>query len=128
MTLEDPAKVVSVVGSDWVKKVDRALIDNLGKYRKYDAGSVRDLLRVLRNKVRRSSSREGQMLIFTLQKHHFQDLPDSLRKTLGELPDGFLEYFTHRFPSLLLHVYGVVQLHLRHEPMFRSYWEAPPES
>lgn len=51
VTLEEPTKVASVVGSDWVKKVDRALVDNLGKYRKYDAGSIRDLLRVLRNKV-----------------------------------------------------------------------------
>lgn len=61
------------------------------------------------------------------QKHHFQDLPDGLRKTLGDLPDGFLFYFTHRFPSLLLHVYSVVELHLRQEGMFRSYWEAVEE-
>lgn len=36
---------------DWYKKVDRVLLDNLGKYRRYDSNSVRDLLRVMRNKV-----------------------------------------------------------------------------
>lgn len=41
-----------VVGDDWSKSIDRSLLDNLGKYRKYDVNSVRDLLRVLRNKVR----------------------------------------------------------------------------
>jgi serine/threonine-protein kinase/endoribonuclease IRE1 len=41
-----------IVGKDWLKNsLDRNLVDNLGKYRKYDAGSVRDLLRVIRNKV-----------------------------------------------------------------------------
>lgn len=42
----------TVVGDDWQKALDRTLLDNLGKYRKYDGKSVRDLLRVLRNKVR----------------------------------------------------------------------------
>jgi serine/threonine-protein kinase/endoribonuclease IRE1 len=40
-----------VVGVDWLKALDRSLIENLGKYRKYDGASVRDLLRVVRNKV-----------------------------------------------------------------------------
>jgi serine/threonine-protein kinase/endoribonuclease IRE1 len=40
-----------IVGQDWLKNLDRNLIDNLGKYRKYNAASVRDLLRVMRNKV-----------------------------------------------------------------------------
>ena len=41
----------SVVGNDWNARLDRVFIDNLGKFRKYDKGSVRDLLRALRNKV-----------------------------------------------------------------------------
>ena len=41
-----------IVGRDWLKNsLDRNLVDNLGKYRRYDAGSVRDLMRVIRNKV-----------------------------------------------------------------------------
>ena len=40
-----------IVGSDWLKRLDKAFIDNLGKHRKYEGKSVRDLLRALRNKV-----------------------------------------------------------------------------
>lgn len=50
VTLEKQAR--SIVGDDWQKALDRTFLDNLGKYRKYDGASVRDLLRVLRNKVR----------------------------------------------------------------------------
>jgi serine/threonine-protein kinase/endoribonuclease IRE1 len=39
------------IGPDWYRKIDRLLLDNLGKYRKYDGSSVQDLLRALRNKV-----------------------------------------------------------------------------
>lgn len=56
LALEDNA--ADVVGVDWLRNsLDRNLVDNLGKYRKYDGGSVRDLLRVLRNKVSRSRVR-----------------------------------------------------------------------
>ncbi|KAG8809999.1 bifunctional endoribonuclease/protein kinase ire1, partial [Serendipita sp. 399] len=96
-----------VVGSDWHKRLDKIFIDNLGKYRKYQGASVQDLLRALRNK-----------------KHHYQDLPDNVKRHLGSLPDGFLAYFTKRFPALFLHVYSVVSdLPLRHEPMFKTYFE-----
>ncbi|GAA95853.1 uncharacterized protein L969DRAFT_50761 [Mixia osmundae IAM 14324] len=96
-----------IVGDDWLRKLDRTLIDNLGKYRKYEGHSVRDLLRVLRNK-----------------KNHFQDLPENVQKNLGALPDGFLAYFTHRFPRLLLHIHQVVREHLIDEPMFGPYFSA----
>lgn len=45
------SKSLEIVGNDWYKTLDRTLIENLGKYRKYDGSSLRDLLRVLRNKV-----------------------------------------------------------------------------
>ncbi|RKO93174.1 kinase-like domain-containing protein [Blyttiomyces helicus] len=95
-----------VVGPDWYRRIDRTLLDNLSKYRKYDGSTIRDLLRALRNK-----------------KHHYQDLPPETKKALGELPDGFLSYFTSRFPGLLLHVYYVVAERLRDESMFRSYFD-----
>ncbi|TPX65206.1 hypothetical protein SpCBS45565_g05324 [Spizellomyces sp. 'palustris'] len=62
-----------VIGNDWYRRMDRMLLDNLGKYRKYDGACVRDLLRALRNK-----------------KHHYQDLPPPVQKALGPLPEGFL--------------------------------------
>ncbi|KAM0753662.1 hypothetical protein T439DRAFT_322550 [Meredithblackwellia eburnea MCA 4105] len=108
VTLEGDA--AAVVGDDWQKALDRTLLDNLGKYRKYDGKSVRDLLRVLRNK-----------------KHHYQDLPETVRKNLGDLPGGFLTYFTSRFPRLLLHVYDTVATHLSEEAMFASAFRLPDE-
>lgn len=41
----------NVVGKDWYNRLDKVFINNLGKYRKYKCGSVRDLLRAMRNKV-----------------------------------------------------------------------------
>ncbi|KAK4684512.1 serine/threonine-protein kinase/endoribonuclease IRE1, partial [Tremellales sp. Uapishka_1] len=95
-----------VVGKDWYHKLDRVFISNLGKYRKYRGGSVRDLLRALRNK-----------------KHHYQDLEPVVKKHLGNMPSGFLSYFTGRFPQLLLHVYATVKhSKLRDESMFENYF------
>ncbi|ORY45805.1 hypothetical protein LY90DRAFT_384816 [Neocallimastix californiae] len=108
--LETNAEIV--VSGDWYKVIDKALRDNLGKYRKYNGGSVRDLLRSLRNK-----------------KHHYQDLPDYVKEALGPIPDGFLEYFTSRFPYLLLHIYYVIvnTKILRNDPIFASYLNPNPE-
>ncbi|KAG0328786.1 bifunctional endoribonuclease/protein kinase ire1 [Dissophora globulifera] len=103
--LEKNAKEILV--RDWYKVIDRHLVENLGKYRKYDGGSVRDLLRALRNK-----------------KHHYQDLPPHVKRALGELPHGFLSYFTSRFPKLMLHLYYIVadDPGLRNESMFKHYF------
>jgi serine/threonine-protein kinase/endoribonuclease IRE1 len=100
---------VSIIGPDWRKKLDKTFVDDLGKFRKYDGKYILDLLRALRNK-----------------KHHYQELPENVRKHVGPLPDGFLNYFTRRFPQLFLHVYGVVSTTSLHdEPEFRSYFELP---
>ncbi|KAG1737524.1 uncharacterized protein EDB91DRAFT_1055143 [Suillus paluster] len=96
-----------VLGHDWHARLDKVFIENLGKYRKYDGKSVQDLLRALRNK-----------------KHHYQDLPDHVKRHLGPIPEGFLGYFTRRFPRLFMHVHSVVSnTPLCHESMFRTYFE-----
>ncbi|CAD6900588.1 unnamed protein product [Tilletia controversa] len=102
------AQSVTVLGGEWYKKVDRAFVDDLGKFRKYDSRSVQDLLRALRNK-----------------KHHYQDLSPHLKKLLGPLPGGFLAYFTRRFPLLFMHVHSTLssQSLLPHEAQFREYFE-----
>ncbi|OCF71965.1 IRE protein kinase [Kwoniella mangroviensis CBS 8886] len=96
-----------VVGKDWYSKLDKTFTSTLGKYRKYKGASVRDLLRALRNK-----------------KHHYQDLEPSVKRHMGSLPNGFLHYFTSRYPKLFLHVHGVVkESMLRHESMFEGYFQ-----
>ncbi|KAF8166060.1 hypothetical protein BJ912DRAFT_889548 [Pholiota molesta] len=98
-----------VVGNDWATRLDKIFLDNLGKYRKYDGKSVQDLMRALRNK-----------------KHHYQDLPDNVKRHLGPMPEGFLGYFTRRYPMLFLHVHRVVRdTGLHTESMFRTYFELP---
>ncbi|KAI0316237.1 hypothetical protein OF83DRAFT_1128090 [Amylostereum chailletii] len=97
---------IDVVGPDWHARLDKIFVDNLGKFRKYDGRSVQDLLRALRNK-----------------KHHYQDLPENVRRHVGSMPEGFLSYFTRRYPRLFLHVHGVISnSSLRQESMFRSYF------
>ena len=60
-------------GRNWMARLDPDFLENLGRYRKYRPASLRDLLRVVRNK-----------------HNHFRELPDGLRAKLGPLPDGFL--------------------------------------
>lgn len=107
------SKARNVIGTDWHRRCDKMFLENLGKFRKYDPSSVQDLLRAMRNK-----------------KHHYQDLPPMLKKILGSLPDGYLNYFTRRFPELFLHVYNTVveQPLIRTEPVFKEYFHcAEPE-
>lgn len=114
-----------VVGNDWHKRLDKVFDENLGKFRKYDGKSVQDLLRALRNKVCALSSLSSPTADDVLQKHHYQDLPDNVKRSLGPLPEGFLAYFTKRFPRLFLHVYSIVAEDplLRHDAIFRSYFD-----
>ncbi|WFD33319.1 non-specific serine/threonine protein kinase [Malassezia cuniculi] len=103
--LERDAK--DIVGADWRQRFDKAFLDDLGRFRKYDGASVRDLLRVIRNK-----------------RHHFQDMAPQLKRQLSPMPEGFMHYFSQRFPRLFLHVHAVIeQLHvMRSEPLFRTYF------
>lgn len=74
---------VAIIGDNWGAKLPETLHQDLGTYRKYDLHSVCDLLRMLRNK-----------------KHHYRDLSAELRAEIGEIPNGYLTYFTMRFPKV----------------------------
>ena len=45
------SKSIDVIGQSWQKRLDSVFLENLGKHRKYDSRSLRDLLRALRNKA-----------------------------------------------------------------------------
>ncbi|KAF8361054.1 hypothetical protein PRIPAC_87977 [Pristionchus pacificus] len=73
--------------------------------------SLRDLIRLIRN-----------------LKHHYWfspsmvlDLPDSVRSSIGENINKLDEYFTGRFPHLLLHVYEAMEW-CSDEPAFQHYY------
>jgi len=59
-----------------------------------------------------------------IQKHHYQDLPEYVKRHVGSMPEGYLTYFTRRYPHLFLHVHLIISdSSLRQEPMFRSYFD-----
>lgn len=98
------AGTLDVIGSRWDRRLDVLLLEDLGKYRKYDTSSVRDLLRVMRNK-----------------RHHFHELSAELKAAMGSIPGGFLSYFEDRFPRLVLHCAQVVNTYLPAEHLFKQW-------
>lgn len=93
-----------VVNFDWRQNISRVLQEDLRRFRTYKGTSVRDLLRAMRNK-----------------KHHFRQLPDVVQQALGDPPDDFVNYFTSRFPQLLLHTYAAMEC-CQHERVFMPYY------
>ncbi|KAL9241510.1 hypothetical protein vseg_015617 [Gypsophila vaccaria] len=100
--LESVAPVA--IGTRWNEKMEPDFINNIGHYRRYKYESVRDLLRVLRNKL-----------------NHYRELPANIQTLLGSVPDGFDEYFSSRFPRLLIEVYKVVYKYCYSENWFQKY-------
>lgn len=91
---------------DFLKILPWDFRDTLGKQRKYKGGSVLDLLRALRNK-----------------KNHFEDIPPSVKEKCGPLPEGYLSFWSRRFPSLLLSCWGcVAELGWDEKDRFRRFY------
>jgi serine/threonine-protein kinase/endoribonuclease IRE1 len=57
-------------------------------YRKYDFESIRDLIRMIRNKL-----------------NHFHEIPKEVKAHIGKTPEGFIEYCFSIFPKLLPFAY-----------------------
>jgi serine/threonine-protein kinase/endoribonuclease IRE1 len=80
-----------VCGADFLKPLGKEFVDSLGKQRKYTGTRLLDLLRALRNK-----------------KNHYEDMSETLQKHVGALPEGYLSFWTRRFPNLLIICWNVV--------------------
>ncbi len=76
---------------DFLRYLPKDFKDTLGKQRKYTGSKMLDLLRALRNK-----------------KNHYQDMPEAVKEHVGPLPVGYLQFWTVRFPSLLMRCHDVV--------------------
>ncbi|XP_027539843.1 serine/threonine-protein kinase/endoribonuclease IRE2 isoform X1 [Neopelma chrysocephalum] len=119
----------AVVRTNWRMHISLPLQMDLRKFRTYKGGSVRDLLRAMRNKVRppRCPAPATPLSLSSLtspsllQKHHYHELPAEVRAALGSVPEGFVQYFTSRFPRLLLHTHGAMRL-CAHERIFHPYY------
>uniref|UniRef100_A0A665UJW6 Serine/threonine-protein kinase/endoribonuclease IRE1 n=1 Tax=Echeneis naucrates TaxID=173247 RepID=A0A665UJW6_ECHNA len=94
----------AVVKGDWREHITVPLQTDLRKFRSYKGGSVRDLLRAMRNK-----------------KHHYRELPAEVQETLGSIPDDFVLYFTSRFPHLLMHTYLAMRTCAQERPFLPYY-------
>ena len=70
---------------------------------------------------RAAQSRLSGALFPFLQKHHYRELPMEVRQALGHIPDSFVQYFTARFPRLLLHTYGAMRS-CASESLFLPYY------
>ncbi|KAF2769250.1 kinase-like protein, partial [Teratosphaeria nubilosa] len=106
--LESRSEEIIGPKADFLAKLDRVFVDTLGKQRKYSGHRVLDLLRALRNK-----------------KNHYEDMSESVKKLVGVLPDGYLNYWTIKFPRLLMACYEVVhELGIEKGDRFKGYFQA----
>ena len=119
----------NVVGTAWDKALDDVLINNVQRFRTYDPSSVRDLLRLIRNK-----------------HHHFDELPRDFRSKLATTnldnfqtkagldasigdktaEEGLWEYFEARFPLLLMHCYQLCRQWLPSSDPLASKYSITP--
>ncbi|MGH0117024.1 UNVERIFIED_CONTAM: hypothetical protein FKN15_024969 [Acipenser sinensis] len=100
----------TVVRTNWRMHISIPLQTDLRKFRTYKGNSVRDLLRAMRNK-----------------KHHYHELPLDVQATLGEVPDQFVQYFTSRFPRLLLHTHSAMRI-CAHERLLHPFYSQETSS
>ncbi|KAK7360337.1 hypothetical protein VNO77_02323 [Canavalia gladiata] len=90
----------------WDERMERAFIADISQYRRYKFNSVRDLLRVMRNKL-----------------NHYRELPREIQELVGPIPEGFNDYFASRFPRLLIEVYKVILQYCKEEECFQRYFK-----
>lgn len=106
--LEESAPEV-IASGDFLRQLPRDFVDSLGKQRKYTGSRMLDLLRALRNK-----------------KNHYEDMSDSLKKTVGPLPEGYLSFWTRRFDTLLINCWRIViDCGWDETDRFRDYYDLP---
>lgn len=94
----------AALNGKWDEKMETKFIENIGRYRRYKYDNVRDLLRVIRNK-----------------SNHYRELPQDIQELLGSHPEGFYNYFSCRFPKLLIEVYNVIFTYCKGEEFFHKY-------
>ena len=97
-----------VFGTSWEKKLDPELMDASLSRRTYDPSSVRDILRMIRNK-----------------HHHYDELPSSLKSRIGSSTDGLSRYIAKQFPRLLMHCYDFCVCNLGPEDSISVDYKLP---
>ena len=83
---ENAAKVIGGDG-DWLLRMDKVLRNDVGWLKKHRK-EVTGIVQTIRNK--------GE---------HYHEFGDEKKELYGEYPEGFLKYFTSRFPLIVLETY-----------------------
>ncbi|CAL3962042.1 unnamed protein product [Diplocarpon coronariae] len=97
----------AVCRQDFLKHLGKEFVESMGKQRKYTGTKLLDLLRALRNK-----------------RNHYEDLSEKLKEHVGPLPDGYLSFWTRRFPNLLITCWTVIyNVEWDVTDRFREYYE-----
>ncbi|CAG8960130.1 hypothetical protein HYFRA_00010609 [Hymenoscyphus fraxineus] len=95
-----------VTRGDFLKYLSKDFVDSMGKQRKYTGSRLLDLLRALRNK-----------------KNHYEDMSEKLKREVGPLPDGYLSFWTTKFPDLLITCWNIIyNLGEDETDRFREYY------
>ncbi|KAI1814665.1 hypothetical protein GGS20DRAFT_397564 [Poronia punctata] len=96
-----------VCRGDFLKALPKEFVESLGKQRKYTGTRLLDLLRALRNK-----------------RSHYGDMPESLKKMVGPLPDGYLGFWKRKFPNLIIVCCAIIyRCNLETTDTFQEYFK-----
>ncbi|KAF7849481.1 hypothetical protein BT93_L0739 [Corymbia citriodora subsp. variegata] len=91
---------------NWGGKIDAEVADLRGGRRTpYSGSSVRDLLRLVRNKF-----------------NHLEGDSERVKEILGSVPDGLDAYFARKVPKLLIESYKAVPQIWKEEDRFKKYF------
>ncbi len=99
------------VGTSWDTKLDTGFFNHVAKYRKYDPCSVRDCLRLIRNR-----------------NHHFDELPADLKERVCSNQEEMIKYFESVFPYLLMHCYNTCREHGVFSDNINQKYEIPSKN
>ncbi|KAL3870158.1 hypothetical protein ACJMK2_038240 [Sinanodonta woodiana] len=101
--IENPEN--KIFDSDWTKPLSQEVKDDIRNDTQYNTSAVQGLLRLIGNK-----------------SQHYYDQTADVQKSLGSIPDEYLDYFTSRFPLLLVHTYRVMKCCSK-EDAFKAYYK-----
>jgi serine/threonine-protein kinase/endoribonuclease IRE1 len=98
-----------VFGNNWESRLESVVISSLAyrsRNHNYAVYSITELLRAIRNKAA-----------------HYDEMSPTAKETYGTYPDGYVNYWTGKFPLLLIHIYVKInQCDLARDPNFSSYY------